>query len=112
MSMPVPKAACKISGELKYWNRVADSGHTVQCAFCPVCGTRMFHLPSRNQEIINVKPGTLDDTKWIDPVGHLWTSSAQSGTCIPDQRLQYTRQPKTFGPLFAARQAEYEAEGA
>jgi hypothetical protein len=111
MSMPVPRSGYEVSGELRYWDRVSDSGTTVQCAFCPSCGTRMFHLPSRNKDIINVKPGTLDDTSWVEPVGHLWISSAQGGTRIPEHRLQYSHQPKTFEPLFQAWQAEFEGEG-
>ncbi|WP_442923056.1 GFA family protein [Microcoleus sp. A006_D1] len=45
--------------------------------FCGECGTRLFHNPTRNPNITNIKPGTLDNTSWLRPVGNLWTQSAQ-----------------------------------
>ena len=108
MSMPVPREGFKVSGELTYWERASDDGNKVNCAFCPNCGTRMYHEPSRNNAIINVKPGTLDNTRWLRPVGHLWASSAQSGSIIPDNVLVFDRQPYSFDSLFAAWQAKYE----
>jgi len=108
MSMPVPRTGFSVTGELAYWERASDDGNKVNCAFCPSCGTRIFHEPSRNKAIINVKPGTLDNTKWLKPVGHLWTDSAQPGSKIPDNVLIFNNQPESFERLFAAWQAEYE----
>ena len=108
MSMPVPRTGFTVTGDLAYWQRVSDDGNKVNCAFCPACGTRIFHEPSRNRDIINVKPGTLDHTKWLTPVGHLWTSSAQNGTHIPDNVLVYSRQPESFEALFAAWRSQID----
>ncbi len=112
MSMPVPKTGFKVTGELSYWCRNSEDGNTVTCAFCPNCGTRIFHLPLRNEEIVNVKPGTLDNTKWLEPVGHLWTSSAQNGTWLPDTALLYTHQPESFEPLIQRWQAKHNNDNA
>jgi len=112
MSMPVPKTGFAVTGELKIWSRISDDGHIVQCAFCPVCGVRVFHLPMRNENIVNVKPGTLDGAKWIKPVGHLWVSSAQAGTYIPGGTLAYSHQPESFEALFKAWQNLYDNENA
>jgi len=107
MSMPVPRSGFNVSGELAYWERRSDDGNKVKCAFCPTCGTRIFHEPSRNREIVNVKPGTLDNTNWVKPVGHLWTSSAQKGTYIPNNVLVFSHQPDTFQSLYDAWRALY-----
>src|SRR5215471_17325971 len=101
MSMPVPRDA--IDGnfaDLKTWSRTAASGRTVKARYCGECGTRLFHEPSRNPKIINVKPGTLDDTAWIQPVGHLWLDSAQPWFHPPNDALHYPGQPSTFDELF------------
>jgi hypothetical protein len=107
MSMTVPrKAIVMLKGQLKQWSRVSDRGRDVTCLFCGDCGTRLFHRPARNLEIINVKPGTLDDTRWLKPVGNLWTSSAQPWVCLGDRILNYEGQPDDFKDLIEAYSAQ------
>jgi hypothetical protein len=94
MSMPVPLDAFFIlQGQPKQWQRLADSGREVSCFFCGECGTRLFHNPARNSKITNVKPGTLDDTSWLKPVGHLWTQSSQKWVILNEEMLNYDGQP-------------------
>jgi hypothetical protein len=78
--------------------------------FCKDCGVRVFHLPSRNVEVANVKPGTLDDRRWLYPVGHLWTRSAQPWVVIPKGGLVYEGQPADFSPLYEAWRIRREQE--
>lgn len=95
MSMPVPRDAVTIlQGEPKQWSRVSESRREVICFFCGECGTRLFHNPTRNPDITNIKPGTLDDTSWLRPVGNLWTHSAQPwiNKCS-EEMLNYEGQP-------------------
>jgi hypothetical protein len=36
---------------------------TMECWFCPDCGTRLYHVPGgAAYPNRNIKPGTLDDT--------------------------------------------------
>jgi hypothetical protein len=90
-----------VQGEPQEWRRRAASGGEVICRFCPDCGSRLFHNPTRNLKVTNVKPGTLDDTQWLQPVGHLWTRSAQPWVHIDVDTLSYQEQPVDFAPLFA-----------
>jgi len=110
MSMPVPRAGFTLTrGEPAEWARTADSGRTVNCAYCRDCGTRLFHAPARNPTAVNVKPGTLDSTGWLVPVGHLWTRSVQPWVTIPDGVVAFETQPATdFSVLFEAWRARYE----
>lgn len=101
MSMPVPREAVNCDFDrLGTWERTAESGRIVKARYCRDCGTRLFHEPSRNRNIINVKPGTLDDTSWLKPVGHLWLGSAQSWFVPPEYALRYQGQPAAFDELF------------
>ncbi|MEO1148270.1 MAG: GFA family protein [Cyanobacteria bacterium J06638_22] len=101
MSMTVPRDAVVIlQGTPKQWTRASDSGREVHCLFCGECGTRLFHNPSRNSKITNVKPGTLDDTSWLSPVGNLWTRNAQKWISLSEKMLNYETQPSNFDPLF------------
>jgi hypothetical protein len=101
MSMPVPRDAVVIlQGQPKQWKRGSDSGREVSCFCCAACGTRLFHYPARNAEITNIKPGTLDDTSWLQPVGNLWTRRAQKWVVMDEQMLNYEAQPRDFTDLF------------
>ncbi|MEM7127698.1 MAG: GFA family protein [Chloroflexota bacterium] len=95
--MPINRSGFKIiHGEPSEWIRASASGRQVACAFCSHCGTRLFHAPSRNPSIVNVKPGTLDNTRWLRPVGHLWIKSVQPWIVIPDATLRFDAQPADF----------------
>ena len=99
--MPVARTAFNIeTGTPKYWERTAASGRVVACASCPECGTRLFHAPARNTEIVNVKPGTLNNTNWLSPVAHVWLRSAQPWVIIPEDVLRYDAQPESFDAIF------------
>ena len=101
MSMPVPReAVAVVLGQPKEWTRRSESGREVTCLFCGDCGTRLFHNPARNPKITNVKPGTLDDTSWLQPVGNLWSHSAQRWVNISEHMLNYEGQPNDFSQLF------------
>jgi len=110
MSMPVPRDAVVIlQGQPQEWSRVSESGREITCLFCGNCGTRLFHNPARNPKITNVKPGTLDETSWLKPVGNLWTRSSQSWVILDQEMLNYDGQPQDFSLLikkFHATQAD------
>ena len=60
-----------LSGTLKSYMRKGESGRILECAFCPECGTRIYHVPQRFQDQKSVKPGTNVDMptlleQWID----------------------------------------------
>ena len=91
--MPVPRKAVKLlQGTPKQWSRpAAASDHTG--FFCSDCGTRLFHQPSRNNNITNIKPGTLDDTSWLHPVSNTWITRAQPWISLSDDMMNITQQP-------------------
>jgi hypothetical protein len=66
-----------VQGAPKRFVRKADSGRELECFFCPDCGTRLYHKPQGIGAVLNVKPGTLDDTTWLEPTLHVWTSRKQ-----------------------------------
>jgi len=103
MSMLMPSSALEITrGTLKSWQRPADSGEAVVCHFCPDCGTRIYHGASDLDDVVSLKPGTLDDTSWLRPVGHLWASRAQPWHGLQTGCLAYSQQPGTLDDLESA----------
>jgi hypothetical protein len=103
MGMPVLKEHFKVlEGEPKGYVARADSGREVPVYFCDTCGTRVWHAPTHSPHLINVMPGTLDDTSWLVSVGSFWTRSKQKGTEIEQGLVNFETQP-------IDRQAMYDA---
>jgi hypothetical protein len=92
-----------VSGGVQTWKRVMPSGQTMYCDFCPVCGTRVFHRRAGQEDIVSIKPGTLDDSRWLDPVAHIWTASAQPWLDISKEEcLLFPQNPSSFDAFFEA----------
>ena len=103
MSVPVPRPAFVITaGQPKSWSRTADSGRILDGDLCDVCGVRLAHHPRANDKVSIVKPGTLDDTSWLYPVGHIWTRSAQPWVQIPRDSVIHEGHPADLTPLMEA----------
>ena len=79
-------------GELKTYASKSDAGRAKLGAFCPECGTRIYHKPEWRKGTVSVKPGTLDDTPWLTPDMHLWTSSKQPWVIITEDVEAFERQ--------------------
>ncbi len=94
MTLMIQRAAFQLlSGSLKDFTRVSESGREIRCAFCPECGTRIHHEPKYRGGVLNVKPGTLDDTSWLRPTSHFWTLRRQPWVEIPSDARCFERQP-------------------
>ncbi|MBT2187812.1 GFA family protein [Sphingobium nicotianae] len=63
-------------GEPATWTRTAESGHVLDCLFCPDCGSRLIHRRHEHGGRQTLKPGTLDDTSWVVPGRHIFTEFA------------------------------------
>ena len=100
MALPVAKQDLKLlSGTLKKWRRLADSGREVFCYFCPDCGTRIYHSSSLGADYWHLKPGTLDDTSWLNPAAQVWTKSAQAWLELASEILSFPGQPENISGL-------------
>ena len=94
MSMVVPRDGFRLtSGEPRTFTRAADSGGTVTCAFCPDCGTRIYHENHSLPGTVNVKPGTLDDTSDLAPRLHVWLASKQPWVPVPEDGRRFDKNP-------------------
>ena len=83
MSMAVRRNAFRLlAGEPKAFTTLCDSGRSKTCAFCPSCGTRIYHQV--RGEVLSIKPGTLDDTSRLRPAAHYWTKRRQPWVLIPE----------------------------
>jgi hypothetical protein len=101
-SLRVRRTDIEVEGELRLTERLADSGARREGYFCPVCGVRIIHA-SAGAERVNLKAGTLDDTSWLVPAGHIWTRSKQRFIAIGADELAYETQPDDGDAALLAR---------
>jgi hypothetical protein len=62
--------------------------------FCGECATRLWGEPARFPQVFILRPGTLDDTSWLEPVGYIWVRSKQPWVQIPDGAVTFEAQPE------------------
>lgn len=91
-----------LTGKLKEWTRSLPSGRQMSCQFCPDCGTRLFHQTLGQTQFMSIKPGTLNDTSWLQPVGHIWTQSKQTWVALAEGTVQCAGNPDSFDVLLDA----------
>jgi hypothetical protein len=81
---------------------VSSSGGKVRKRrICAACLTNLFSEPRDGSKTAVMRPGSLDDTSWLDPVAHLWTRSAQKWVRLPEGVKQYEQQPPDLMELVA-----------
>lgn len=60
-------------------------------------------------DIMSIKPDTLDTALDLEPVAHIWTSSARAWVKVPAGVLSFPGNPPTFDEIFAAWQVQKNA---
>ncbi len=106
MTLRVARESVTVTGTLARWDRKAESGNILTCLFCPVCGVRLIHHAGEASVTVNLKAGTLDDTSWLKPAGHIWVESAQPWVREHLAGLIYEKAPPAFDDLIAAWRQE------
>ena len=57
LSLRVPSSGLRVTrGSARFWSRATDAGHCVKCAFCPTCGSRLWHQ-IEGAAVVSVKAG-------------------------------------------------------
>lgn len=95
-----------VSGALVTWTRQTPGGRSMDCQFCPQCGSRLFHQLRDQSTILSIKPGTLDDTRWLRPGAHIWADSAQCWFELDPDVPASAGNPADFAPLIEAWQRQ------
>jgi hypothetical protein len=106
LSMIVARDAIEmVQGSPAVYELSLEDGRTKRGRFCDRCGTRLWGEPVLVPRVISLRPGTLDQRSWFEPVGHIWVSSALRWVSIPAGTLRYERQPEDMRELIRAWKA-------
>ena len=86
---------------------VLGDGRVKRAQSCAHCGTRLWAEPVKFPELRVLQAGTLDDTRWLQPIAHVWARSAQPWFMFPPGVPVYPMNPddpKALFTLWRARQ--------
>lgn len=84
---------CVTSGTPQYWNRATSGGRELKCAFCQICGSRLWHEYTSESNTISIKGGSLDSPLDVSNAIHVWTKQKLPGVIIPSNIEQFLEEP-------------------
>lgn len=82
-----------LHGAPHFWSRPTDTGNTLDCAFCPKCGSRLWHQRRGATDTLSIKGGSLDKAVDLSGATHIWTSRMLRGVVIPQGAVQFPGEP-------------------
>ena len=95
ISLLVPRVGFRVTrGEPRLWSRATDSGGRIDCAFCPTCGSRLWHRRGRTPDTLSLKAGSLDEPVDLGAAVHIWTTRRLPGVAIPEGARQFPEEPE------------------
>ena len=89
----VPKAALKLTGELKQYAVTGDSGNQVSRGFCPNCGSPILSLLPAMTDFVALKAGSLDDPAQFKPIMQVFMKSAPPWAPVREDLAKFDKQP-------------------
>ena len=75
-STKFPTEAIRLTGEVRWYDSIADSGNAMTRGFCPTCGTPLFTKAVDAPDVTGVRIGSYDDPALHRPAQVIWTASA------------------------------------
>lgn len=74
--MAVPEPSIRLSGELRGYERAAESGNLITRYFCPTCGAPIMSRNSSMPGMLFIRASSLDDLEVFKPQMHVYASRA------------------------------------
>ena len=85
--------AVTLTGELRDFASVADSGNHMHRRFCPKCGVHVTSAADERPHLLIIRAGTLDEPGRFAPQAQIWTSAAPAWAKLDPALPQITGQP-------------------
>ena len=79
-----------VSGRVKGYTTIADSGRKITREFCPNCGSPLFTRAEKYPDFVFLKAGSLDEPEVIKPICQMWTRCAVPWAYIDETLPRYT----------------------
>ncbi len=72
-----PIALVTVTGTLRFYEMISDSGRAIRRGFCPVCGSPVLGAPDEAFGLSMIRAGSLDDPGLFQPQLICYASRAQ-----------------------------------
>lgn len=89
----VPASALRVTGTLKTFTKVGDSGKPIHRCFCPECGCGVTEKADALPAVVMICVGTLDDRRWVKPVSQIYCDSAQPWVKLGRELRRFAKTP-------------------
>ena len=90
ISLDVPRIGFRVTqGTPKYLEPCYRQGDVLKCAFCPTCGSRLWHESELMPKTISIKAGSLDEPIDLTNAIHVWVRRKLPGIIIPEEAKQF-----------------------
>jgi hypothetical protein len=90
----IPEAAFTVSGEVKFYDRPADSGNIVSRGFCPTCGSAVYSMNSGMPDMVFPRASSLDDPEIAKPQMVVYASRAPSWDHVDPELPAFPTMPE------------------
>ncbi|MFT3968278.1 MAG: GFA family protein [Sphingobium sp.] len=89
-----PSEAVTTTGDVRWYESIADSGNAMRRGFCPQCGTPVFSIAKARPHLTIVRAGALDDPELLAPQTIIWTDSAPGWARLDPDLTHVAGQPE------------------
>ena len=79
-----PESALSVAGSLVIYEFVTPSGKVSVQRMCGTCHTRIFNSNSARPGVVVVRAGTLDRSRELEAVAHVWVKRKQPWVQLPE----------------------------
>jgi hypothetical protein len=92
--MIVPEAAFKIGGDVRFFDKPADSGNMISRGFCPECGSPIYSRNAGVPGMVFVRASSLDDPQAFRPQMVVYTDRAASWDHMDPSLPRFAAMPR------------------
>jgi hypothetical protein len=90
----VPKDRFSVDGEVRFYDKPADSGNTVSRGFCPICGSAVYSTNSGMPDMVFPRASSLDDPEIAKPSLVVYASRAASWDLVDPDLPSFAEMPE------------------
>ena len=91
--MIVPEAAFQVTGEVRFFDKPADSGNMISRGYCPDCGSPIYSTNAGMPGFIFVRASSLDNPEVFKPQMVVYTDRAASWDRLGDALPSFPAMP-------------------
>lgn len=101
----IPADAFTVSGEVRIYDRPADSGNMVSRGFCPTCGSAVYSTNSGREGMVFPRASSLDDPDAVTPQMIVYSSRAASWDHMDPDLPAFAEMPEEMPAQLAGDQS-------